>query len=140
MLKRGKVTGCIEPIVRVYSWRSATQRKPLITMEETALFPGPPYVLVELELMIGHFHGFEEFAIDHPRYKEVIARYFPVFWNGSCDYLAVDLDPSKNSRVVVIEHEAEKLVREGYASFDGFLEDAIRANEKNEKLTCFLAK
>src|SRR5437879_5590105 len=75
MLTRAKVKGCVEPIVRLYSWRSATQRKPLITMEETALFPGPPYVLVELELMVAHFQAFEEVSLDHPRYKEVIARY-----------------------------------------------------------------
>jgi hypothetical protein len=140
MLARGKVTGCVEPVVEVFSWRSGTQGKPGITMEEMSLFPDPAFILVELELMIAHFRGFEEVVGDHPKYEGVIGRYFPLFWNGSSDFLAVDLDPSRNSRVVIIEHKAEKLVREGYASFDGFLEDAIRANEKNEKLACFQTK
>jgi DNA-binding Lrp family transcriptional regulator len=140
MLDRGKVKGAIEPIVALYSWKNGTQPNAYVTPEQPSLFPGVVYMLAELDLMIAHFCGFKEVSTYHPRYTEVIGRYFPLFWNGSTDFLAVDLEPSSQSRVVVLEKKAEKLVREAYASFEEFLTDAIRANENNDKLSCFQTK
>lgn len=137
MLDRGKVKGAVEPVVALYSWKNGTQPNAYITPERPSLFPIVVYMLAELDLMIAHFQGFEEISVYHPRYTEVIGRYFPLFWDGSMGYLALDLEPSNHSRVVVLEKKAEKLVREAYVSFDEFLKDAIRANENNDILSCF---
>ena len=45
-----------------------------------------------------------------------------------------DLDPAKNSRIVLIHTEFEEMVFQAYPSFEEFLKDAIRANEENEGL------
>jgi hypothetical protein len=73
----------------------------------------------------------------HPAYAKVVGRYFPLFWDGSNSWLGVDLDPANNSRFVLIHTEFEQMVFEGYGSFEEFLNDAIRANEENDTLTCF---
>lgn len=137
MLDRGKVKGAVGPIVGLYSWKNGTQPNAHVTPEQPSLFPGVVYMLAELDLMIAHFCGFKEIAAYHPRYTEVIGRYFPLFWNGSTDFLAVDLEPSSQGRVVVLEKKADKLVREVYPSVEEFLMDAIRANENNDSLFCF---
>jgi hypothetical protein len=90
-----------------------------------------------LDVMIAHFRGFKEFAVYQPKYTEVVGRYFPIFWDGSTGYLAVDLEPSNRNRVVLLDPESENLVKVAYDSFENFLKDVIRANEEEENLTCF---
>ena len=88
-------------------------------------------------MMLAYFRCFGEMASYHPRYSIVIGRYFPIFWNGSTDFVAVDLNDSGGNRVVLIEHETENLIRVIYPTFKAFLVDAIRSNETNEILACF---
>ena len=63
-------------------------------------------------------------------------RYFPMFWDYSTGYLAVDL---KNTRaaVALLDPESAELATLAYSSFELFLDDAISANEENRPLTCF---
>jgi hypothetical protein len=81
--------------------------------------------------------SFREGVKYRPALKAVVDRYFPAFWDGSTGWLAIDLKPSCNNRVVIIECETENPVREAYSSFEEFLKDAIRANEENDSLACF---
>jgi hypothetical protein len=94
-------------------------------------------MFVDLELMLTDFVGFKELTLYHPGYAEFVGRYFPVFWDGSTSWLAVDLRPSERSRVVLIDPESGTTVREIYPSFEEFLRDAIQANRENDSLTCF---
>ena len=57
--------------------------------------------------------------------------------NNSNSWLAVDLDPIGKSRVVLIHTELEQMIFVAYSTFEKFLNDAIRANLKNESLSCF---
>ena len=90
--------------------------------------------------ILGHFEGFKAYAKYHENMKQIAGRYFPLFWNGSMgrsDWLAVDLEPSSNSRVVLIDTHADDPALQAYSSFDDFITDAIRANRENDSLMCF---
>jgi len=139
LLERGKVKGLVDPIVRLFSWKDGAMGRIGLTLEEMSVLPFAPFAFPCLAMMINEFHGFEEGAADHPRYKEVVGRYFPLFaWRA--DAIAVDLDLKSCNRVAVLEHNSDKLVRIAYASFEEFLTDAIRANEENVPLKCFAGK
>ena len=137
LLQRAKVEGNVQPIVDLFIWKNGSDLDPGLTIHEATPFPQSDYMFMDCEFMLFHFKKHETWSKYQPPFMEVAGRYFPLFWNGQVSWLAVDLDVSNQSRVVFIEKREEKLVREAYVSFDAFLEDAIQANENNDKLTCF---
>lgn len=137
MLKRAKVEGAVEPVVSLFTWRNGSHLDPSLTLAQASPFPGSIYIFMDFEMMLAHFRGFKELANYHPKYSEVDGRYFPLFWDGSSGYLAVDLKPSNQGRVAVLDPESEKFATVAYKSFEDFLKDAIRANEENDNLSCF---
>ena len=109
-----------------------------MTLGEASPFPESVHGFADLQTMIEHFQMFHETFVYHPKFEDVDGRYFPLFWDSSTGYLAVDLRDQKG-RVVILDPETEDLTHEAYVSFEDFLKDAIRANEKNEGLACFQA-
>src|SRR5258708_6233174 len=140
MLHRAKVEGWAKPLLNLYAWKDGTEIDPGLTQEQASAFPGSVYMFMELETMIVHRDGFAEGAAYQPKMVQLVGRYFPLFWDGSTGYLALDLAPAGRGRVVLIEVEWEDPVREAYRSFDEFLKDAIRANLENDGLTCLQSK
>lgn len=138
MLERSGVQGAVGPVVALFSWRNGSDiYNSELTNEQASPFPKSIYRFVELETMTADFQGFKECLAHHPEYAKVAGRYFPLFWDGSNSWLAVDLDTTSNSRIVLIHTEFEQMVFEAYGSFEDFLNDAIRANEENDGLICF---
>jgi cell wall assembly regulator SMI1 len=136
MLQDAGASGEVKPVVSLFAWHDGSQPAPWATLADASLFPESIYVFGDLATMIEHFKTFQESFIFHPRHHELHGRYFPMFWDNSTGYLAVDLT-SATGRMVLLEPESEELVREAYGSFDEFLKDAIRANEAHDILTCF---
>jgi len=136
-LDRAKVQGAVEPIVRLFSWKNGSALDSTLEQMQASPFPGSLYMFMDLEMMLSHFKEFKECSKFHPKYGEITGRYFPMFWDGSDNWLALDLNPSCSSRIVLLETESEEMVREAYASFEDFLHDAIRANRQNQRLACF---
>jgi hypothetical protein len=137
-LERSKVRGAVEPIVSLFSWKNGVNNyDQAFSREQASLFPKSIYLFTELDMMAADFQGFKECMEHHPAYAKVVGRYFPLFWDGSNSWLAVDLDPANKSRVVLIHTEFEQMVFKAYDSFNEFLSDAIRANEENDSLSCF---
>lgn len=136
MLADGGVRGKIDPIVSLFGWRNGSRLDPAVTLEQASLFPQSIYMFMDLRTMIEHFHGFSDGFIYHPKHDEVNGRYFPVFWDNSTGYLAVDLRSAKQP-VVLLDPESEDLANKAYDSFEKFLKDAIHANEENDNLRCF---
>ena len=138
ILTRKKVMGDIECLIRLYTWKGGTWLNEHPSLEKGFL-PGSaePYHFPELEMALGHFDFFKEAALNHPRISEAVGRYFPAFWNGSDDSLAIDLKPGNRNRVILIEFNKERPFREAYSSFEEFLTDAIRASEDDVPLACF---
>ncbi len=137
MLDRAKVQGDIGPILVLFGWKNGSRLDPSVA-QHASPFPGSEYIFMDLEMMTADFRGFYECATHHPRYAKIAGKYFPMFWNGSNDWLAVDLDPRNQTRVVLLETESEGMLRKAYGSFDALLEDAIRANEMKQTLTCLM--
>ncbi len=138
MLEHAKVRGALDPIVGLFSWKDGSNvYDSELTREQASIFPKSIYMFVELESMIADFKGFAECLVNHPEYKKIVGRFFPLFWDGSNSWLATDLDPAYHNRVVLLHTEFEQMAFAAYDSFDNFLNDAIRANEENEGLTCF---
>jgi hypothetical protein len=139
MLQRAKVEGAIEPVAELFAWKNGSRLDPSVA-QHASPFPFSDYIFTELALMLAHFVGFRECALYHPRMAKLVDRYFPMFWDGSGNYLTVDLHADKHTPVVRINTDSEEdMIRFEYNSFGEFLEDAIRANETNDKLTCFKA-
>src|SRR5262249_19292613 len=99
--------------------------------------PGKPYFFPSLEWTIGDFLDLKEVVKNYPKISEAVGRYFPLFWDGSTETLAVDLKPTKQNRVLIVDTKSERPFKEAYSSFDEFVADAIRANTENKPLRCF---
>jgi len=146
-LDRAKVTGDVAPLIALYTWRNGTDlslasnvnSKQALDVEKAKMsfFPGKRCCFPSLEMAIGHFNVFKEIAKNYPKISEAVGRYFPVFWNGSTEELAIDLKPSNRSRVLIVDHRSDPAIREAYSSFEEFVADAIRVNEENKPLRCF---
>ncbi len=106
-------------------------------MEQASLFPKSIYMFMELDVLLSHFVKFKECLPHHPEYVRVAGGYFPLFWDGSNSWLAVDLAPAGHSRVVLLHPEFEEMLFQVYSSFEEFLIDAIRGNQQNEALPGF---
>ncbi len=137
MIENAGVKGLIDPIIRLYSWRNGIVHGRAIAELERGFFPKETYVLRELEDAILDMEFFREGAENHPEMLEAVGRYFPTFWNQNTKWLAVDLQPSRNNRVMLIDTMANEPFREAYVSFDCFMADMIRANKENIGLKCF---
>jgi hypothetical protein len=147
-LGRAKVIGDVAPLIALYTWRNGTDLSisvPVNTKQgleaeraKMTFFPEKPYYyFLCLEMAIGHFGHLEVAAKTHPRLTEGVGRYFPMFWDGSTDWLALDVKPPNKNRVMLMEHKSEQPFREAYSSFDEFVSDAIRTNAENKPLRCF---
>jgi len=139
-LKEEGASGCVEPVVELFRWKDGTELDTTVPPDQVSPFPGSGYFMfMPFTFIVGHFESFRVDAKYHPNMKQVAGRYFPLFWNGSKgfrDWIAVDLKPSSNSRVVFIDSHADDPVYPAYASFEDFIVDAIRANRENKSLSC----
>ncbi len=136
MLQDAEICGSVEPILDLFSWKNGCQFDSNARLADVALFPGSVYIYADLKTMVEHFEMFQEGFIYHPNFDEADGRYFPLFWDNSTGYLALDL-ASSTHRVILLDPESEDLAREVYSSFDNFVKDAIRANEENDSLSFF---
>jgi hypothetical protein len=132
-LRRGRVAGPIGPIIELYSWKNGTVLDPQLARSKSGFFPGHPFYLLDLEMALGHFDHARAAARSNPRLLGG-ASYFPVFWDGSTNWLALDLADQRHSRVILVRHAEESPYREVYRSFDEFLSAAIRSIALNEDL------
>jgi hypothetical protein len=108
-----------------------------IAAEQMGITPGAIYHFLELEMAIGHAGHLREAAKFHPDLTGVAGRYFPVLWDGSDCWFAVDTGSGARGRLVRIEAQSDEPIREAYSSFDEFLADLVRANEQNDEMACF---
>jgi hypothetical protein len=138
-LEKAGVTGNVEPLVELYTWKNGCNLDSSLTQAQASPFPESIYMFMDFSMMLSHFDGFREGAVYHPRYSDLVGRYFPLFWDGSDGWIAVDLDRTRHTRVVVLVMELEDAVLEAYETFDSFLMDAARANNENDELKCFSA-
>ncbi len=149
VLRRAGVAGNIAPLYDLYTWKDGTDLtfSPLPSRvvpdfyesqkAKTSFFAGKPYFFICLEMAIGHFGHLEAALRTQPRLKEGVNRYFPVFWDGSSEWLSVDLKPVNGNRIMIVDSRADQPFSEAYSSFEEFIADAIRANEENRPLRCF---
>ena len=134
MLQRVGVEGNSESIVQLFAWKDGSVLDPSVKEEHASPFPGSAFMFLDLDMMISHFKEYKECARYHPRYEKVAGRFFPLFWDGSDNWIALDLD---QGRIVLLETQLEQMVRNLSDSLERFLKDAIRANEKDEQMIGF---
>ena len=125
-----------EPIIRLFGWRNGLKPVSFQDAGDTAIFPELAFHFLNLDVMIAHFRGLREGFILHPNSEAAEGRYFPLFYDWSTCYLALDLS-SHSHRIILFDPESEDLVCEAYSAFDGFIADAVRANQENDLLMCF---
>ena len=139
-LRRLRVSGEIDSLVELYAWHDGTEFDDEYQLSN-GLFHGPRYDFFQLELAAAHFrHFFPAAAATQPVLSEAIGRYFPVLWNGSVGWIAVDITPGENNRVVIVESGSTPGIREAYSSPGELIEDIIGANLENRTLKCFSRK
>lgn len=138
MLSRKNVEGNVEPIVILFSWKNGSRLDPSLTREQATPFPGSPYIFMDFQMMLADFHSFRVCVARHPRYAKIVEQYFPLFWDGSNRWLAVDLEPATRNRIVSIDTQTERMIREVSPSFQDFISEAILANERNQKLNSLI--
>jgi len=136
-LERSKVSGNIDPILTLYSWKNGTILDAELVSWNKGFFPGDVYDFVELDRAIMDFGFYKEASKNHPQLLAGVGRLFPIFWDGSNKNIAVDLEPSAGTRIMLIDGCAKRPYKEAYSSFEQLLADIIRANKENIGLTCF---
>ena len=149
MLNRANIKGAIEPIIGLYSWRNGTVFDQQLMSSKSGFFPHEVYQFIELKRAIADMNAYADCMCKcFPKIADLVGRYFPVFWNGATNWMALDLKPSNNNRVVIMryfteepslqgyKHE-ENPPREAYKSFQEFISDVILANKNNVPLRCF---
>ncbi|MGV3757326.1 MAG: hypothetical protein ACO1QS_18255 [Verrucomicrobiota bacterium] len=134
-LEKCGLTKSIKNVVDLYSWRNGFKlfdRR--VSGAERVIFPCSNFSFEDLDLMSAHFLQFREFCKNNSRYCEVADKYFPIFWDGSTGWIAVDI--SKGDGVVLIDGKLNQPVRLIYDSFESFLSAAIVSNERCAPLDC----
>ncbi len=155
-LERGKVTGDIEILIALYTWRDGSTPVAVddgkatvdrFTLARPVFFPGQPYYFLALEEAVEDFRSFKGSArgvlagqaYRHvPYMSEAVGRYFPVFSTFSTGWLCVDVLRSSRNRVMIVDFDLDRILV-AYDSFEEFMDDAIRASREGRGLTCFQA-
>lgn len=132
ILKRAKVTGDVEPIVALFTWKNGCQPGLGFTMR---LFPTLDFQFWDLNRMVAYFAAFQDLAKENPRLRDLANRYFPIFWNGTSRWLAIDLREKRDSQIVVIDLERKPPVEGLSSSFDKFIREAIQPQRAVESQT-----
>lgn len=135
-LQRAGVGGNIGSIVQLFAWKDGSVLDPGVKEEHASPFPGSAFMFLDLDMMVSHFKEYKECARYHSRYEQVAGKFFPLFWDGSDNWIALALD-FEHTQIVLVETELENLVRKLYNSFEELLSDAVEANQKNTGLSCF---
>lgn len=136
LLSSLEIRADFQAMIDMFSWKNGISPCFKGNRTEASPFPESIYVFYELPLMIHHYREFRETFVFHPLFEDLRGRHFPLFWDGSTGYIALDLF-SKSNAIFLLEPESDVLAREAYDSLDAFLEDAIRANQENDALKCF---
>lgn len=142
-LQRESVSGDTDVLISIYAWRDGVLSQSINftgIADCPGFFPGEAYIFLDLEMAIGHFRHCKSAAKNHPKLAEGSGRYFPLFWNGSVNWIGIDLAPGENNRVMLMQHRSDSPFREAYKSIDEFLADAIRANRQRDLLSCFRSR
>lgn len=132
-LRRDKVSGALDLLVTIYTWRNGTWLDSELALSKSGFFPGKPFHLLDLEMALGHLDHARQASRKHPELREGIS-YFPLFWNGSTSWLAVDLNEGRNCRVILAEHAAPACFREVYGSFAEFLAAVLYSLDSGKEL------
>lgn len=141
MLEKAGLKGAIEPLVQLYSWKNGMIVDFELRASKSAFFPQQEYFFLKLDRAIDSLRLFREATDAHPenpKLTEALNRYFPFMSNGSVKFIAVDLAPLRQNRIMLIDMDADEPFRQAYPTFADFIEDVIRANDDNAGLACFL--
>lgn len=139
-----KVPGETTPLRELYAWHDGTEAlrwsegdTHKMSLLDLSFVPGEIYPFADIETAATHFAGWTTIARYQPRIREAVGRYFPILWDGSGAWFAVDTQSGHSGRVMHFEMQDDHPFREAYATFDGFLLDVLRANETGEPLRFF---
>jgi hypothetical protein len=135
-LKQAGITGAIERIVDLYSWRNGTllqgssptfkagfeagfvppivrplnegQKAFLLQMGIKRETEKVAYHFIPLKKAIIDLKAFSSGAQKQPRWSVLVGRYLPLLWDGSSGSIALDIDSSAGGRIVKIETQQTK--------------------------------
>jgi hypothetical protein len=142
-IKAGLRAGFAPPVVSLPSESYKAELQRICAMAGKPFDPNvkicTSFHFLPLKKAIVDMRSYKDYAQHQPKLSVLVGRYFPILWNGSTFYIALDIDPSGHNRVVAIEKRDDKPLREAYDSFEDFLKDLISANENNEHLSCIQA-
>jgi len=143
-LAKAGVIGDIDNLVDLYSWRNGVSLDFNQIGENhwekraTKFFPKDDLYLSEIDLSIADYQSFEEVSPKFPELLPFVERYFPIFSDCNLCWVAIDLKPNQNNRVVLISWRPNHFpFRELYSTFDVFMEDVILCHREKRTLKCF---
>jgi hypothetical protein len=138
------VPGAKESLLDLFSWHNGTdpereqiEERHVTSFQNLAIIPNELYVLPRIDLMLAHFGSFREVAKYNPKIAVAVERYFPILWNGSTSWLAIDLYEGCHNAVVFIDFESDEPILEAYPSLEAFLLDLITANKTDTTISYF---
>ena len=147
MFSQAGISGDTGALVVFYSWCNGMAINSAPETNDSGFFPDSSYLFLDLSAALEHFAALGEAARtllnlteDPTAISQNVDHYFPLFWDSITSYLAMGLEPTGGNRVAIIDFEAEKPFHVVYDSFELFIIDAIRANEQNQPLSCFLSE
>lgn len=133
-LNEAQLTGGIEPLIAIYSWKNGTLADESTLLAETAFFPGELYQFLPIQTAISQLKDMHSGAAFHPKLAQEITRYFPMFWDNATGFVVLDLADENCNRVMLLDFEDLEGTRQAYSSFEDFIRDAIRAWSENDSM------
>ncbi|WP_205678694.1 DUF6924 domain-containing protein [Aquisphaera insulae] len=122
-------------LVTLYGWKGGCRLDDALARTGKGLFPGETYHFPPLNLAAAHFGFFDDVAANFPWMAPAVDRLFPIFWNGSDSWFAVDLEDA--GAVVAVRFDPDRHFTPAYASLVDMLLDIIRANDEDTPISFF---
>jgi hypothetical protein len=136
-----KVEGIKTALLDLYRWHNGTDPirfanggRYIMSYAELSFSPQDLLIFPTVDLMLAHFGSWFEAARSYPNLKDAAKYCFPFLWDGGTSWLALDLRKKYGERVMAVEFQSDRPVREAYSSFDECLLDLIRANRDGDGL------
>ncbi len=122
-----KVKGNVDSITALYEWRNGMTLDNALRLSGLSFVPQDLFFFSDLDRACIDYISFPEYVESNPALAVVTERFFPVFWNGSTEWLGVDLDPSETNGIVKIDSQSDSPLHQIFPSIERFLDDLVQS-------------
>ena len=128
LLQKHQVHNSVSEIVSVFAWKNGCRLDPSMSGFES-LFPNTGFMFLNFKTMLHHFESHKECAVVHSRLAADFGCSFPLFWDGSVDWLAIGIADKNSGKIVRLSmRDGSMPSMRTHDTLDDLINEAIKAN------------